>query len=218
MKTLIRLSLIGSILFFTACNNSADTETNNADTSAVETEETSSVSVTEEFPRLFTYLQSQDSSFSPDKFEGGEMDTKDSLSRIKIDTAQLRPFRPYLIYNRDSSMAIDLVSYNYVISHKKGKTVIQQGGPDTEVALLDLKNNTRKRILFLGSAGTVLQAKWNDDNSIAIVGAEEVEGGKIKPSIWNYDWTTGKMELYQYPDAIHANIKDYTEQGLNKQY
>ncbi|HYK57046.1 MAG TPA: hypothetical protein VEV15_11300, partial [Flavisolibacter sp.] len=210
--------LIGGLLFFASCNNSADTKTNNADTAAVETEETSSVSVNEEFPRLFTYLQSQDSSFSPDKFEGGEMDLKDSLPKAKIDTAQLRPFRPYLIYNRDSSMAIDLVSYNYVISHKKGKTVIQQGGPDTEVALLDLKNNTRKRILFLGSAGTVLQAKWNDDNSIAIVGAEEVEGGKIKPSIWNYDWTTGKMELYQYPDAIHANIKDYTEQGLNKQY
>lgn len=215
MKTVVKLSLIGSILFFASCNNSADTKTNNGDTSAVETEETT-FSVNEEFPRLFTYLQSQDSSFSVDKFEGGEMDTKDSLSRVKIDTAQLRPFRPYLIYNSDSSKAIDLVSYNYVLSNKKGKTVIQQGGPDTEVAVLDLKNNTRKRILFLGSAGTVLQAKWEGDHTIAIAGAEEVEEGKIKPSIWKYDWTTGKMELYQYPDAIHANIKDYTEQGLNK--
>ena len=216
MKTVVKLSLIGSLLFFASCNNNADTKANNDDTTAVETEETT-FSVNEEFPRLFIYLQSQDSSFSADKFEGGEMDTKDSLSRMKIDTAQLRPFRPYLIYNRDSSKAIDLVSYNYVLSNKKGKTVIQQGGPDTEVALLDLKNNTRKRILFLGSAGTVLQAKWDDDNTIAIVGAEEVEGGKIKPSIWKYDWITGKMELYQYPDAIHANIKDYTEQGLNRQ-
>ena len=76
MKTVVKLSLIGSILFFASCNNSADTKTDNADTAAVETEETSSVSVNEEFPRLFTYLQSQDSSFSPDKFEGGEMDTE----------------------------------------------------------------------------------------------------------------------------------------------
>ncbi len=216
MKRIVKLSVIGSILLFASCNNSADTETNNGDTSAVETEETT-FSVNEEFPGLFTYLQSQDSSFSVDKFEGGEMDTKDSLSRMKIDTAQLRPFRPYLIYNSDSSKAIDLVSYNYVLSNKKGKTVIEQGGPDTEVAVLDLKNNTRKRILFLGSAGTVLQAKWDGDNTIAIVGAEEVEEGKIKPSVWKYDWTTGKMELYQYPDAIHANIKDYTEKGLNRQ-
>jgi len=211
MNILIRLSLIGSLLF-ASCNNNSDTESGKEDSSTVEVEET--YAVDKEFPQLASYLKSQDSSFSANKFEGGEMETKDSLASIKIDTTLLASYRPYLIYNNDSSMAIDLVSYNYVVSNKKGKAVIEHGGPDTEVALLDLKNNTRKRILFLGSSGTVLQAKWDDDKTVSIAGAQEVEGGKIKPSVWRYNLTTGVTGLYQYNDAINADINDYAEQWL----
>jgi hypothetical protein len=213
MKTFIKLSLIGSILF-ASCNNSSDTETSKDDSSSVEIVEGPTYTVDREFPQLVSYLKSQDSSFSVEKFEGGEMETKDSLSSTKIDINQLAPYRPYLVYNSDSSMAIDLVSYNYVVSNKKGKTVIEHGGPDTEVALLNLKSNTRKRILFLGSSGTVLQAKWDDDITISIAGAQEVEEGKIKPSIWRYNLATGATELYQYSDAIKANINDYAEKWL----
>lgn len=215
MKTVIKLSLIGS-LFFASCNNSSDTQNQKEDASAVEEVEETGFTVDREFPQLTAYLQSQDSSFSADKFEGGEMEIKDSLAPTKIDTGHLAPYKPYLVYNSDSSRAIDLVSYSYVISKKNGKTVIEHGGPDTEVALLDLGNNTRKRILFLGSSGTVLQAKWENDTAIAIAGAQEVEEGKIRPSVWRYDLATGTMELYQYSDAIDANIKDYAEQWLKK--
>jgi hypothetical protein len=213
MKILIKLSLIGSILF-ASCNNNSNTGNSKEDSSSVEVVDETPYSVNSEFPQLASYLKSQDSSFSADKFEGGEMEIKDSVPATKIDDNQLAPYKPYLIYNSDSSKAIDLVSYNYVVSHKKGKAVIEHGGPDTEVALLDMKSGTRKRILFLGSSGTVLQAKWEDNNTIAIAGAQEVEDEKIKPSIWRYDLSTGKMELYQYSDAINADIKDYAEQWL----
>ena len=213
MKTFTKLLLIGSLVFV-SCNNSSDTQNSKENSPAAEEVEETGFTVEREFPQLTAYLQSQDSSFSADKFEGGQMEIKDSLAPTKIDTGHLTPYKPYLVYSSDSSRAIDLVSYSYVISKKKGTTVIEHGGPDTEVALLDLGNNTRKRILFLGSSGTVLQAKWENDTTIAIAGAQEVEEGKIRPSVWRYDLVTGTMELYQYSDTIEANIKDYAEQWL----
>ncbi|HEU4634393.1 MAG TPA: hypothetical protein VFS22_10430 [Flavisolibacter sp.] len=210
MRILISLALLGSILF-ASCNSNSDVETSKEDSVEV-VEET--YAVDKQFPEMFSYLQTQDSSFSVTKFEGGEMDTKDSLPPEKIDTNHLTPYKPYLIYNADSTKAIDLVSYNYVVSKKKGQAVLEQGGPDTEVAILNLKDNTRKRILFLGSSGTVLQAKWENGNTVAIAGAQEVEEGKLKPSIWRYNLATGKTELYQYSDVINANIQDYAEQWL----
>lgn len=210
MKTLLRLSLIGSILF-ASCNTNSDVKNSQEDSVEVVEE---SYAVDEQFPQLFSYLHTQDSSFSAAKFEGGEMETKDSLPPEKIDSSELTPYKPYLIYNSDSSKAIDLVSYNYVVSKKKGETVLEHGGPDTEVAILDLNTGTRKRILFLGASGTVLQAKWEDANTVAIAGAQEVEEGKLKPSVWRYDLQTGKTELYQYSDAITVNIQDYAQQWL----
>ena len=65
-------------------------------------------------------------------------------------------------------------------------------------------------------AGAVLQAKWEDDKTIAIAGAEEIEDEEIRPSVWKYNLVTNKMELYQYQDTIHADIKGYTEQKLNQ--
>jgi hypothetical protein len=214
MKKTIRLSLIGGILFFASCANNSGEENGKEDSTATEVVDETGYAVDRQFPQLTSYLKTQDPSFSADKFEGGEMEKKDHAAAEKIDSDHLAPYKPYLIYNSDSSRAIDMVSYNYVVSKKNGRTVIEHGGPDTEVAVLDLKNNTRKRILFLGSSGTVLQAKWEDDNTVAIAGAQEVEEEKIKPSVWRYDLQTGRMELYQYNDAIGANIKDYAEQWL----
>ncbi len=216
MRTITKLFLVAGVVFYTSCSNNASTETPAEDSAAVEEVEATSFSIDKEFPQLVSYLHAQDSSFATDKFEGGELETNNTLPETKIDTTQLAPFRPYLVYNSNKSMAIDPVSYNYVISTKKGKTVMEHGGPDTEVALVDLQNNTRKRLLFLGASGTVLQVKWEGDSTVDIVGVEEVDQGKIRPSIWRYHLPTGKMELYQYADSITANIKDYTEQKLNR--
>jgi hypothetical protein len=184
MKFPVKLLLIISIVFIASCDNNSPALSNkDADTTLVE-EENEITQVQNYFPDLFTYLQSQDSSFVAHKFEGGEMESKDSFPSTKLDHSQFASYLPYLVFNKDSSLAIDFVSANYILSKKNGKTSIEQGGPDTEVALLNYKDKTRKRILFLGSAGTVLDAKWEDNNVILIAGAEEVDNEKIVPSIW----------------------------------
>jgi hypothetical protein len=218
MKFPAKLWVVIGIAFITSCNNSTSTRDHDSpDSTFVEEVEETAVApdVQKYFPELFTYFHSQDSSFSANAFEGGEMELSDSLPTTKIDSFHLVAYTPFLVFNYDSSLAVDFVSYNYVISKKAGKTYIEQGGPDTEVALLNFKNQSRTRILFLGTAGTVLEAKWENNHSILLAVAEEVPGGEIKPSIWRYDLTNKRMEFYTYKDTINANIKNYTEEKLN---
>jgi hypothetical protein len=118
------------------------------------------------------------------------------------------------VFNDDSTKAIDFVSYNYVLVNKNGQTKLEQGGPDAEVALLDFKNNSRKRILFLGSSATILNSDW-DGNEVLIAGAEDLGEEKVKPTFWIYDTATGTMEIYNYNAPLKADIKNYTEQLLN---
>ena len=199
-----------------SCNNKADTESSAADT--VEAEEGGSAfpALGSSFPHLFAYLHSQDSSFAVEQFEGGLLEGSADTARTRADADQLQDFMPLLLYNRDSTLAIDFVSYHYVLSKKEGRPTIQQGGPDTEVGLVDLEKNWRKRILYLGSSGTVLDARWADDSVILMAGAEEMEEGRIRPAIWTYHIGTGERGIYTYPQPIRANIEDYTEKVLTK--
>lgn len=206
---------ISALVLLCSCNNNASTTANEeeqADT--VEATEAIDVRLQQHFPRLFSYYQQQDTSFPAAGFEGGELERKDSLVATPIDTAQLRPFMPYLVYNSDSSKAIDFVSYNYVLVNKKGQSKLEQGGPDSEVALLDLRKHTRQRILYMGSSATILNSGW-DGNEVLIAGAEDLGEEKVKPTFWIYNTETGAMEIYNYARPLKADIKNYAEQVLN---
>ena len=200
-----------------SCNDKADTGYSAADT-VVEAEERGPLSpaLSSSFPDLFAYLHSQDSFFAVERFEGGLLEGSADTVRTRADAEQLQDFMPLLLYNRDSTLAIDFVSYQYVLSKKEGRPTIQQGGPDTEVGLVDLEKNWRKRILYLGSSGTVLDARWAGDSVILMAGAEEMEEGRIRPAIWTYHIGTGERGIYTYPQTIRANIEDYTEKILTK--
>ncbi|HJW18644.1 MAG TPA: hypothetical protein VJ499_16050 [Flavisolibacter sp.] len=207
------LLILPAIFFLVSCGNNASTVAEEtADT--VETTENMNVRLQEHFPKLFAYYQQQDTSFPNAGFEGGELETKDTLRSTPIDTAQLRPYKPYLVYNHDSTKAIDFVSYNYVLVKKNGQETLQQGGPDAEVALLDFTNHSRKRILFMGSSATILNSDW-DGNEVLIAGAEDLGDEKVKPTFWIYNIGTGTMEIYNYNTPVKADIKNYTEQLLN---
>jgi hypothetical protein len=208
----ISLFILPAIFLVSCSNNASPVAEETEDT--VETTENMNVRLQEHFPKLFAFYQQQDTSFPKAGFEGGELDRKDSLVSTTIDTSQIRPYRPYLVFNHDSTKAIDFVSYSYVLVKKNGQATLEQGGPDAEVALLDFKNNSRKRILFMGSSGTILNSDW-DGNEVLIAGAEDLGDDKVKPTFWIYNTETGAMEIYNYNAPLKADIKNYTEQLLN---
>lgn len=204
------------ILLVISCNNNASTVSEKEENeNAVETTEDISVHLQQHFPKLFAFFQQQDTSFPRAGFEGGELERKDTIGSTPIDTLNLIPYWPYLAFNKDSSKAIDFVSYNYVLVKKGGQSSLEQGGPDSEVAILDLVKHSRQRILYMGSSGTILGAEW-DGNEVLIAGAEDLGEDKLKPTFWIYNTETRSIEIYSYNGLVRADIRNYTEQQLNK--
>ena len=206
-------------LFFLAlagCNNSADSPETKEDTITAE-EEMVLPQVDEEFPELYTYISRQDSSFSVEGFEGGETEIKTDSSDQKVKDETLQTFLPYLVFNSDSSYAIDLVIYNYVPERRKGKLVLSEAGPDYEVALIDYRAKTRKPLLFFGTMGTIMDAKWADNQTVLIAGANEVKADSIRPVIWKYEVPTKAWSVYTYRNMIPAVANNYPKKWMNKE-
>lgn len=213
------LLVLAAMIFLFACNDSDDVKTA-ADNSAgpdTAVEETDGESTIEQsFSSLFTYLKSQDSSFMPDRFTESEGARLSGMKALPIED-NTTAFAVYFIYNSDSSLAIDLYSNNYILSKTEGRETLQRGGPDTQVDLIDLKHKTERRLLFTGPSVYILDAKWASDSAIMIAGAEEINGGRVKPVLWKINLPDSTMQLYSYPDTLNAKAHLFTEEKFEEQ-
>ena len=207
------------LIFLLSCSNSADTETETADTAVAEELE-QTVSMTVLFPELFQYFNNQDSSFRGDGFESGEAIVKKDSLNYKVDTSQLKKFYAYLLFNADSSYALDLVSYNYDLVKRNGKMIMQELGPDFEASIVDIKNAERKRLLFFGPSGAgILDAKWEDATTLVMAG--EMNGtphDSLRPVMWKYNVKDKALQQFNYPNLIKARWSQYPKKvyELNK--
>lgn len=135
----------------------------------------------------------------------------------KDDSLLTAPFEPsrefyeaygrYLKYSPDSSMFIDLDSYNIEIERgKTGQWVGTEKGPDTEVSLIDLQSKKRKRLVFLGPGGSVEDAAWLDNDNVVLVGVQEDGDGEQSSAVlWKYHLPTNTFFLYEMPDSVSAD-------------
>lgn len=218
MKPYLILILITCTIAMASCSNSADrdVESGKEDTSERQDADVLQMpSVKQHFPGVDSLLMSEDSLYAPENFTGGPVEMNDTIPATPLIPGQLQPYLPYLVFNSTDSMAIDFVSYNYIFSRKQDEPRLQPGGPDTEVALVDFRNNRRKRILFLGSSGMVLDAKWEDEHTVLIFMAQEEGEDEVTPSILRFHTDTGQYEMYTYQGKIKADLRNYLEDKLN---
>lgn len=198
-------------VFIGACTNRAETETPEPDeTQAIPKENVVSEAqvLQQSFPRLFDYLGKEDASFTSDKFVSMGNRPLDTLKAQPVGK-KLQPYYPFFIYNADSTLAIDLYSYNSVPVRRNGNIGFEKGGPDTEVALVDLKNNTRQRIFFSGPGTSVLEANWQNNETVLLAGGEEVGANALKPVVWKISLPAKSAEIFQYPDTLQASSGGY---------
>ncbi len=209
--------LVIGLLFMASCNNQ-QAETEPAEDST-ETEivydEPQAPNFEIHFPELSNFLSSSDSSFNTNRFTVGEVISQDTTAPVNVEKGSLQTYYPYFVFNSDSTKALDLVSYNFIETTRKGKTKFDFAGPDTEIGIVDIKSQTRKRILFLGSSGIVLDGKWADNNTVILVGAEDAGDGNLHPLMWRYHLDTYELEVFSYPGTIKASANEYYERKYN---
>lgn len=210
MRKFLLLSLLAAGLF--ACTDTADTGDKEVATEPAP--ETSTLDWKEEaFPQYLRALESQDSTFTLDSFAVQEpTPTNVDTQARPLDPERLVPFQSLFIYNDDSTQAIDLFSYNFVPTARAGQRYMAAGEPDTEVALINYKNKTRTRVLFLGPSYAALDARWLSKDQVAIAGAELVGDNQIKPIIWKVTLPNHEVETEFYTDTVHADIPAIREQ------
>ncbi|WP_132051784.1 hypothetical protein [Pseudocnuella soli] len=195
-----------SALLLTACGNNAATKNEGIDTVAA-AEETEAAWAKSAFPELYTLLKSQDASFDPALFQETEGGTATPLPPRFFAPEELEPFRPYLVYNKDSSKAIDMVSYNYIIKKGGGQPVLEPAGPDTEIGVIDLQTNMRTRIFFSGPATTIREGKWLDDNTVLLGGAESLSPNTIRPILVRINLEEASLQRFTYADSLQGRLE-----------
>lgn len=209
---LTRLIAIAAFGMCTACTNNADTAAAKTDTAAAQPEtDLSQLSpearlVQTAFPNMYMFLEGQDPSFDPANFEETEGGYGEPLPPRFFAPEELEQFKPYLIYNTDSTRAIDLVSYNYIIDKKDGQQILTGAGPDTEVGVINLQNNMRTRIFFAGPGTIMREGKWLDSTTVLLGGAETLSNTAIKPFLVRINLKEKSLQRFAYADSVKAKL------------
>jgi hypothetical protein len=161
------------------------------------------------FPQLFAYFGNSDTSFASELFSMTGNQQLDTTVVTAVSEKQTEQFRSCLVFSPDSSQAVDLFSYNYVLVPNGSGFRAEQGGPDTEAALIDFKKGTRKRIYFTGPSSALVDAKWLTDGSFLLAGGEVLPHEGFVPFIWKVNPANGNADVYSYPDTLQVSPASY---------
>jgi hypothetical protein len=171
----------------------------------------------EELAPVTQVFTSLDSNFNTGSFYPSGVDSVQNAQLAKIDSGSLKEFIPYLIYNADSSLAADPYSYNYIIHQQKGKTKVSEAGPDVEIGLVDLKQNTRRRLWYSGPAAVILDAKWKNNNELLLGGVEQVDTAGYQPFVLVINIANNHIDRWQSDEMLTGQVNDVLKQKLEAQ-
>lgn len=193
-------------------NNSSENSQESEAHRSASTEDAAPEVHTDLFPGLTAFYKKQYPAFDPTAFEmTGELRDQQYITTA-YDEKQAAAFRPLLTYNADSSMALDMFSGSYVAFSKNGQTKFEPGEPDTEVAVIDFKSNTRKRIFYTGPSFLVQDVQWVNDSVILLAGAMPYDPDMVIPQIHRIFLAEGIHEIYEIRDPAPVNFNEYHQE------
>lgn len=209
MKYLVVPALFAVILF--ACKNDSTEDRSEALVPSTDTVEHLDTVFSEEnlaFLNQLPFSQYARSQSAPVDWSKFRMvtSTHDSLmvSAFAPDKSYYTIYGRLLKYSPDSSMFVDLDSYN--VGFQKDTTPIEKG-PDTEVSLVDLTNKQRTRLTFLGPGNGVEEAGWIDNDNVLLIGYREADTTRMKTSvIWRYHVPTKTFHVYENTNPAVAGM------------
>lgn len=147
------------------------------------------------------YYHGADTAFRIGRFRASgvnlHIDSFDTIDRP--DGLESGSFGPILAYSPDSSLALDIWSYNHIVTLRKGEPpVIEGGGPEQQVSLLDLRTGLRRQVLYNGSAQVVETADWLSDD-VFVLGMMNINEST---GVWSPD-----ILLFSMKDSVCTNFR-----------
>lgn len=205
------------LFWLVACKNNTDQKASPTESSQGTTVVTDELPEEEELAPVTQVFTSLDSNFNTGSFYPSGIDSVQYAQLAKIDAGSMKEFIPFLIYNADSSLAVDPYSYNYIIHQQKGKTKVSEAGPDVEIGLVDLKQNTRRRLWFSGPAATILDAKWKSKNELLLGGVEQIDTSGYQPFVLVINVTNNHIDRWQSDEMLTGQVNDVLKKRLEAQ-
>ena len=152
--------VILAVLFIASCKDKPDEVAPAAQTAAEDSVSNENIDTVLSDEAIALFSQSGFSTFAKSKSPAFDWSKFRLMNSWKEDSLYVTPFepasnyyetyKPYLKYSPDSSMFIDLDSYNLALEKdKNGQQVAIESGPDTEVSLVNIKEKKKTRLVFL---------------------------------------------------------------------
>ncbi len=168
------------------------------------------------FPELFAHMEQNDTGFFVEAFSGFSAPTPlDKPGSVPFKEEELAKYRRFLIFNSDSTRAIDPYSYNHLLVERGGKERLVPGGPDTEVGIVNFTKGERQRLLYFGPSYMLMDARWKGVDTVLFAITEDIAGDKISPEIWEVDLASMTKRVRRYPDTLTVNVESYRNQKLD---
>lgn len=192
--------LLPILLILTACNNS-DVKTvdpqPDSTSSPVVIEKVDTVLTSESF-KFFTKPEKQNSMGSYKMVSTWKEDSM-IISEFSTTNKFLDTYKELLRFSPDSLYYIDMGSYNVEVeTDANGKKIYQDLGPDTEISLVSMNDNKKRRLLFLGPGSIVEDAGWMDKETLLIAGRQlRPDGNSAYNVIWKYHLPTHTFFMYE---------------------
>jgi hypothetical protein len=108
----------------------------------------------------------------------------------------IKLYTPLLRWSPDSSQILDLGSYEAKLKNDKTGLVIEEAGPDTEVAVLYPHQNQRTRLLNVGPSATIVDGKWLNNTELMVLGTFTSDEGITDTLAWKIDLQEKLFTLY----------------------
>lgn len=159
-----------------------------------------------------------DYTLSIDSFKLNGVWIEDSLLPIDYSNAAdfLELYQPFLIESADKNYALDLDSYNIILSKNQDNEIEGYSGePDAQVFLIDNNLNKKFRLLFFGPGNHIDEAYWLDNETFILMGvfneSHDADPDYV-PIIYKINIKENLFEKYNYEAAVAGQILlDYTK-------
>lgn len=142
--------------------------------------------------------------------DSGAVETRQCMAveyHLESDTGNL--FRQFLIYSPDSLLCIDLDSYSLVVEpDNKGHLKALGYEPDSEVALIDLTNHSRTRVMFCGTSCIFEEVQWIDNDTFYVLGFDGASNA-LRPAMWEHRNSSNTVREIRSTQSVNPKHINY---------